>query len=287
MKGVDSMNTKKKKIKITKIVNHVSLCLLSFIMVYPILWWVFASFKTTAEMSSKNLFPEQWIFDNYINGWRVTENLTFGNFFANSLFVSGVCVIGAVLSAGLVAYGFGRLNFKFKNIWFSILLLTMMLPGQVTIISQYIMYNKLNLIDTYVPLTIGHLLGGGAFFIFLLVQFIRGIPRELDEAAKIDGASTWRIYWNIIFPLMKPSFVTVGIYAFIWSWDDFQGQMLYLNSATKYTVSLGLRMFVDQAEIRWGELFAMSLLSIIPALIIFFVNQKEFVEGVATTGLKG
>lgn len=287
MKGVDSMNTKKKKVKVTKIVNHVSLCLLSFIMVYPILWWVFASFKTTAEMSSKNLFPQQWIFDNYINGWRVTENLTFGNFFANSLFVSGVCVIGAVLSAGLVAYGFGRLNFKFKNIWFSILLLTMMLPGQVTIISQYIMYNKLNLIDTYVPLTIGHLLGGGAFFIFLLVQFIRGIPRELDEAAKIDGASTWRIYWNIIFPLMKPSFVTVGIYAFIWSWDDFQGQMLYLNSASKYTVSLGLRMFVDQAEIRWGELFAMSLLSIIPALIIFFVNQKEFVEGVATTGLKG
>lgn len=281
------MNTKKKKVKVTKIVNHVSLCLLSFIMVYPILWWVFASFKTTAEMSSKNLFPQQWIFDNYINGWRVTENLTFGNFFANSLFVSGVCVIGAVLSAGLVAYGFGRLNFKFKNIWFSILLLTMMLPGQVTIISQYIMYNKLNLIDTYVPLTIGHLLGGGAFFIFLLVQFIRGIPRELDEAAKIDGASTWRIYWNIIFPLMKPSFVTVGIYAFIWSWDDFQGQMLYLNSASKYTVSLGLRMFVDQAEIRWGELFAMSLLSIIPALIIFFVNQKEFVEGVATTGLKG
>lgn len=278
---------KKKKFPVSKIVNHTALCVLSFIMVYPILWWVFASFKTTAEMSSRNLFPEHWILDNYINGWRVTDTLTFGNFFANSLLVSGICVLGAVFSAGLVAYGFGRLNFKLKNVWFSILLLTMMLPGQVTIISQYIMYNKLNLIDTYVPLTIGHILGGGAFFIFLLVQFIRGIPRELDEAAKIDGASTWRIYWKIIFPLMKPSFVTVGIYAFIWSWDDFQGQMLYLNSASKYTVSLGLRMFVDQAEIRWGELFAMSLLSIIPALIIFFVNQKEFVEGVATTGLKG
>ena len=167
------------------------------------------------------------------------------------------------------------------------MIVTMMLPGQVTIISQYIMYNKLKLIDTYVPLTLGHILGGGAFFIFLLVQFVRGIPRELDEAAKIDGASTWRIYWNVIFPLMRPSFVTVAIYAFIWSWDDFQAQMLYLNSAPKFTVSLGLRMFIDQAEIRWGELLAMSLLSIIPSLLIFFLNQKEFVEGVATTGLKG
>lgn len=276
-----------KRINYKKILNHLLLILMSFVMVYPILWWFFASFKTTAEMSSKDLLPKVWSFANYINGWQVTETLSFGTFFRNSLIVSGICVLGAVFSAGLVAYGFGRLNFKFKNIWFAVLLVTMMLPGQVTIISQYIMYNKLKLIDTYVPLTLGHILGGGAFFIFLLVQFVRGIPRELDEAAKIDGASTWRIYWNVIFPLMRPSFVTVAIYAFIWSWDDFQAQMLYLNSAPKFTVSLGLRMFIDQAEIRWGELLAMSLLSIIPSLLIFFLNQKEFVEGVATTGLKG
>ena len=217
----------------------------------------------------------------------MTEKLTFGNFFANSILVSGICVVGAVLSAGLVAYGFGRLKFKGKGIWFSILLMTLMLPSQVTVISQYIMYNKLKMIDTYFPLVLGYCLGGGAFFIFLLVQFVRGIPKELDEAANIDGAGTWGIYWRIIFPLMKPSFVTVAIYAFIWSWDDFYSQMLYLNSSSKYTVSLGLRMFIDQAEIRWGQLLAMALLSIVPSLILFFVNQKEFVEGVATTGLKG
>lgn len=277
----------KKRKGLKKLLNHLMLLLLSFVMVYPILWWVFASFKTTGEMSSRALLPEVWTFENYINGWQVTDRLTFGNFFGNSLLISVICVIGAVFSAGLVAYGFGRLKFKFKGLWFSVLLMTLMLPSQVTVISQYIMYNKLNLIDTYFPLTLGYCLGGGAFFVFLLVQFVRGVPRELDEAAKIDGASTWRIYWNIIFPLMKPSFVTVAIYAFIWSWDDFYSQMLYLSTASKYTVSLGLRMFIDQAEIRWGELLAMALLSIIPSLILFFVNQKEFVEGVSTTGLKG
>ena len=276
-----------KKSTVRSILNHVCLILLSLVMIYPVIWWVFASFKTTGEMSSRNLFPEVWTLSNYIEGWQVTSSLTFGAFFRNSLFIGVVNVVGAILTSGLVAYGFGRLKFKFKGFWFAVLLMTLMLPGQVTVISQYIMYNNLGFIDTYFPLILPYCLGGGAFFVFLLVQFVRSIPMELDEAAKIDGAGTGRIYWNIIFPLMKPSFVTVGIYAFIWSWDDFYSQMLYLNTASKYTVSLGLRMFVDQAEIRWGELLAMALLSIIPSVILFFVNQKEFVEGIATTGLKG
>lgn len=276
-----------KKSTVRSILNHVCLILLSLVMIYPVIWWVFASFKTTGEMSSRNLFPEVWTLSNYIEGWQVTSALTFGTFFRNSLFIGVVNVVGAILTSGLVAYGFGRLKFKFKGFWFAVLLMTLMLPGQVTVISQYIMYNNLGFIDTYFPLILPYCLGGGAFFVFLLVQFVRSIPMELDEAAKIDGAGTGRIYWNIIFPLMKPSFVTVGIYAFIWSWDDFYSQMLYLNTASKYTVSLGLRMFVDQAEIRWGELLAMALLSIIPSVILFFVNQKEFVEGIATTGLKG
>ena len=276
-----------KKSTVRSILNHVCLILLSLVMIYPVIWWVFASFKTTGEMSSRNLFPEVWTLSNYIEGWQVTSSLTFGTFFRNSLFIGVVNVVGAILTSGLVAYGFGRLKFKFKGFWFAVLLMTLMLPGQVTVISQYIMYNNLGFIDTYFPLILPYCLGGGAFFVFLLVQFVRSIPMELDEAAMIDGAGTGRIYWNIIFPLMKPSFVTVGIYAFIWSWDDFYSQMLYLNTASKYTVSLGLRMFVDQAEIRWGELLAMALLSIIPSVILFFVNQKEFVEGIATTGLKG
>ena len=276
-----------KKSTIRSMINHICLILLSLVMIYPVIWWVFASFKTTGEMSSRNLFPEVWTLANYIEGWQVTSKLTFGTFFRNSLFIGVINVVGAVLTSGLVAYGFGRLKFKGKGFWFAVLLMTLMLPSQVTVISQYIMYNNLGFIDTYFPLVLPYCLGGGAFFVFLLVQFVRSIPMELDEAAKIDGASTARIYWNIIFPLMKPSFVTVGIYAFIWSWDDFYSQMLYLSTASKYTVSLGLRMFVDQAEIRWGELLATALLSIIPSVILFFVNQKEFVEGIATTGLKG
>ena len=260
---------------------------MSSLMVYPILWWFFATFKYTNALSDKALWPKEWTLFNYKEGWQVTSDLSFTTFFKNSLFICLMNVVGSIISAGLVAYGFGRLKFKGRGIWFAILLVTMMLPSQVTVISQYIFYNKLGLIDTYVPFILPHFLGGGAFFIFLLVQFVRGVPRELDEAAKIDGANTWMIYWRILFPLMKPSFVTVGIYSFIWSWDDFYSQMLYINSSRKFTVSLGLRMFIDQADVKWGPLLAMSLLSIVPSLLIFFFNQKEFVEGVATTGLKG
>ncbi len=276
-----------KKSTVRKILTHALLIFMSSLMVYPILWWFFATFKYTNALGDKALWPKEWTLFNYREGWHVTSDLSFTTFFKNSLFICIMNVIGSILSAGLVAYGFGRLKFKGRNIWFAVLLVTMMLPSQVTVISQYIFYNKLNLIDTYVPFILPHFLGGGAFFIFLLVQFVRGVPRELDEAAKIDGANTWMIYWRILFPLMKPSFVTVGIYSFIWSWDDFYSQMLYINSSHKFTVSLGLRMFIDQADVKWGPLLAMSLLSIVPSLLIFFFNQKEFVEGVATTGLKG
>ena len=276
-----------KKSTVRKVLTHALLIFMSSLMVYPILWWFFATFKYTNALSDKALWPKEWTLYNYREGWHITSDLSFTTFFKNSLFICLMNVIGSILSAGLVAYGFGRLKFKGRGIWFAVLLVTMMLPSQVTVISQYIFYNKLGLIDTYVPFILPHFLGGGAFFVFLLVQFVRGVPRELDEAAKIDGANTWMIYWRILFPLMKPSFVTVGIYSFIWSWDDFYSQMLYINSSQKFTVSLGLRMFIDQADVKWGPLLAMSLLSIVPSLLIFFFNQKEFVEGVATTGLKG
>lgn len=276
-----------KKARVRKVLTHVLLIFMSSLMVYPILWWFFATFKYTNALSDKALWPKEWTLYNYREGWHITSDLSFTIFYKNSLFICLMNVVGSILSAGLVAYGFGRMKFKGHGVWFAILLVTMMLPSQVTVISQYIFYNKLGLIDTYVPFILPHFLGGGAFFIFLLVQFVRGVPRELDEAAKIDGASTWQIYWKILFPLMKPSFVTVGIYSFIWSWDDFYSQMLYINSSSKFTVSLGLRMFIDQADVKWGPLLAMSLLSIVPSLLIFFFNQKEFVEGVATTGLKG
>lgn len=276
-----------KKRKMRKVMDHIGLIILSFVMVFPVLWWILATFKPAGELSSTNLLPVHWTLENYVNGWTVTGDLTFGRFFLNTVLIVLINVVGAVVSGSLVAFAFGRLNFKFKNFWFAIVMVTLMLPSQVTVVSQYIMYNKLHLVDTYVPLVLPYCLGGGAFFIFLLIQFIRGIPRELDESAKIDGASTFGIYSKIILPLLKAPLTTVAIYAFTWSWDDFYSQMLYLSTPSKFTVGLGLRMLIDQWEIKWGELLAMSMLSIVPALILFFTRQKDFIEGVATTGLKG
>ncbi|PZT56371.1 carbohydrate ABC transporter permease [Paenibacillus silvae] len=267
--------------------THFILIPFSLLMIYPVLWWIGASFKSTAELSSPSLWPTTWLWENYSNGWSFTSDFTFARFFANTLMMEFWNVLGGVVTAALVGYGFGRLNFRFRNFWFSVLLLTMMLPSQVTVVPQYILFNKLGLVDSYVPLILPHFFGGGAFFIFLIVQFIRGIPRELDEAAQIDGASVYGIFLRIIAPLIKPALVTVAIFTFLWSWDDFFSQLLYLNSVEKFTVGLGLRMFIDQFEVQWGQLLAMSLLSVIPSAIVFFVAQKHFVEGIATTGIKG
>ncbi|MCM3626669.1 carbohydrate ABC transporter permease [Paenibacillus glycanilyticus] len=276
-----------KTLRNNPVTRHLLLIVFSLLMLYPVIWWVGASLKTTAEMSSPSIWPSTPMWENYTKGWQFSPEFTFGRFFGNTLLMEFWNVLGGVLTSAIVAYGFARLNFKFRGALFSILLLTMMLPGQVTIVPQYILYNKLQLMDSYIPLVLPHFFGGGAFFIFLLVQFIRGIPRELDEAAKIDGASVYGIFFRIVLPLIKPSLVTVAIFTFIWSWDDFFAQMLYLNSVGKFTVGLALRMYVDQFEIQWGRLLAMSLLSVLPSVVLFFFAQKHFVEGIATTGLKG
>lgn len=270
-----------------KVSNHLFLIAFSLLMIYPVIWWIGASLKKTAELSLPSLWPSKPMWENYTKGWNFSGDYTFAHFFSNTLLMELGNVTGGVLTAAIVAYGFGRLNFKFRGFWFSVLLLTMMLPGQVTVVPQYILFNKLGWVDSYIPLVLPHFFGGGAFFIFLLVQFIRGIPRDLDEAAKIDGASVYSIFLRIIFPLLRPALVTVAIFTFIWSWDDFFAQVLYLSSVEKFTVGLALRMFIDQFDIQWGQLLAMSLLSIVPSALIFLFAQKHFVEGIATTGLKG
>jgi ABC-type glycerol-3-phosphate transport system permease component len=271
----------------SKLSSHLYLTLFSFLMLYPVIWWAGASLKKTEELSLPTIWPSTPMWSNYWDGWHFSSEYTFAHFFGNTLLMELGNVIGGVATAAIVAYGFGRLSFKLRGFWFSILLLTMMLPGQVTVVPQYILFNKLGFVDSYVPLVLPHFFGGGAFFIFLLVQFIRSIPKDLDEAATIDGASVYGIFWRVILPLLKPALVTVAIFTFIWSWDDFFAQVLYLSSVDKFTVGLALRMFIDQFDIQWGQLLAMSLLSIFPSVIIFFLAQKHFVEGIATTGLKG
>lgn len=272
-------------------IRHVLLTLFSLVMVYPVFWWVGASLKSNEELSSANLFPSKPLWSNFVDGWNAIPGYTFTDFYLNTFGLELAVLITTIFSCTLVAFGFARLDFPLKNFWFAILMLTLMLPAQVLIIPQYAMFHQFGWVNTYWPFIVPHLLAsgaGGTFFVFLLIQFIRGVPRELDESAKIDGCSWFGIYWRIVMPLTKPAIVTVSIFCFLWNWDDFLGHLLYINSVEKYTVGLALKMINDaQSGMQWGQVLAMSLVSIVPATIVFAFAQKQLVEGVATTGIKG
>lgn len=278
-------------VKRSLLLRHLGLTLLSLIMIYPVIWWVGASLKSNQEMPLPSLFPANPLWSNFKNGWYAIPGFSFTDFYINNLQLMSGILITTVISCSLVAFGFARLDFPLRTFWFSILMLTLMLPGQVTIIPQYSLFHSLGWVNTYLPFIVPHSLAGGAggaFFVFLLVQFIRGVPRELDESAKIDGCSWFGIYWRVVIPLTKPALITVFIYCFLWNWDDFFGHLLYINSVEKYTVGLALRMFNDSQSVQeWGQLLAMGLVSVIPSVIIFFLAQKHFVEGIATSGIKG
>jgi len=271
--------------------SHLLLIILSAVMMYPVLWWFGAVFKPLDEMSSTSLLPHRPTLANFTEGWNAITNYSFGVFLGNTLGLSISVVAVSVVSCSLVAFGFARMNFPLRGFWFTIVLLTLMLPNQVTIVPQYVLFDSFGWIDTYMPFLIPHALAGGiggSFFIFLFVQFIRGIPKELDEAAKMDGCGSFKIYGRIIMPLLVPAVVTVSIFCFLWNWDDFFGHMIYIQSIGKFTVGQALKMFVDsQSAAPWGQLFAMSLLSIVPGTVLFFFTQRYLVEGIATTGLKG
>lgn len=260
-----------------------------FIMVYPLLWLVMSSFKDNSEIfdNAQSLIPQVFRFENYPKGWKGFAGISFATFFKNSFFISIVSTIGAVFSSAFIAFGFSRLNFKGRNFWFTCMIITMMLPFQVIMIPQYIIYHKLNWVGTFLPLTVPSFFGG-AFFIFLIMQFIYGIPKELDEAAKIEGCSVFGIFFRIIIPLIVPALITSAIFSFMWRWDDFLGALLYLNKPSFYTVSLALKMFADPSSISdWGPMFAMATLSIIPIFLVFVFFQKYLVKGISTEGLKG
>ena len=271
--------------------NHTFLIVASLLMIYPVIWWLGASFKTNEEMSSPNLFPKEFRWSNFTEGWEAVPNYSFGHFYLNTFELIVGVLFTTIAATSLVAFAFARLDFPLRRFWFGILMVTLMLPQQVTIVPQYVMFNKLGWVNSYLPFYIPHVLAagvGGPFFIYLIIQFIRGLPRDLDEAAKIDGCSWFGIYWRIVLPLTRPALVTVAIYCFLWTWDDFFGQLIYVNSVDKYTINLALKLFIDsQGTIPWGQLLAMSLVSILPAVTIFFLAQKQFVEGVASGAVKG
>jgi len=265
---------------------HSMIILLGFIMLYPLLWMAFGSFKPTEDIfESITLIPRHVTIENYIRGWQYNNITTFTTFYINSFIITGFSTLGAVLMSSLAAFGFSRIHFRGSKFWYGCMFLTLMLPYQVVMVPQFILFFRLGWVNTFLPLIVPQF-GGQAFFIFLMVQFFRGIPMELDESAMIDGCNKFTIYTLILFPLIKPALITSAIFSFYWRWEDFLGPLLYLNRPRTFTVSLAMRMFADPSSTDWGAIFAMGTLSLLPSLIIFFIFQKYIVEGIATTGLK-
>ncbi|XBX08099.1 carbohydrate ABC transporter permease [Enterocloster clostridioformis] len=276
--------------KISTVIYHVLVLGFGLMMIYPLIWMVMSSFKETNTIftTAGSLIPEKFTLQNYINGWKGFAKISFGVFFKNSLFISIVATIGTVISSALVAYGFARCEFKEKKLLFSAMLISMMLPAQVLMIPQYLWYQKLGWVGSYLPLIVPYFFAIQGFFVYLMINFIDGIPRELDEAAKIDGCSYYTIFSKIILPLISPALITAGIFSFMWRWDDFLSALLYVNESAKYPVSLALKLFCDPGSSSdYGAMFAMAFLSVLPAVIMFIFFQKYLVEGIATSGLKG
>lgn len=271
-----------------RVVLQLFLAVGALAMVYPIIWMAASSLKPESEIfRSATLLPQIWQWQNYADGWNGLRE-PFEVFYLNSFIISALAVVGNLISCSLAAYAFARLDFRFRALWFAVMLGTIMLPYHATLIPQYALYFELGWVNTYLPLTVPKFLATDAFFIFLFVQFIRGIPRELDQAAKVDGAGPFRTYALIIFPLLRPALVTGAIFTIIWTYNDFFSQLVYISDTARYTVPLALRMFLDTTgESSWGPMFAMSTLSLLPLIIVFVLFQRQIVEGISTTGLKG
>jgi multiple sugar transport system permease protein len=282
----ESVGTKRAK----STLFHVVALALTAVVLYPALWMIASAFKPNAEIGGANtsLWSSNFSFDNFVTAMDGIGGVSTLQFFTNSLILAIGAVVGTVLSASVSAYAFARIKFPGRSIFFGMMIATLLLPFHVVIIPQYIVFQQLGLVDTYVPLLIGKFLAADAFFVFLMVQFMRNLPAELDEAARIDGAGHVRIFGSIMLPLMKPALISTSIFSFIWSWNDFLGPLLYLNSPDKYPLPLALRLFVDQTQSSdYGAMIAMSVLALLPVLIFFLVFQRYIVEGVSTQGLKG
>jgi multiple sugar transport system permease protein len=270
-----------------RLIKHACLILASFGMLYPLLWMVASSFKRENEIfSDLGIWPRHVDLSNYSEGWSALR-VSFTGFFLNSFVIAALSVAGNLMACSLAAYAFARLEFRLKRLWFALMLGTLMLPYHVTLVPQYVLFLNLGWVDTILPLVVPKFLAVDAFFIFLMVQFFRGLPPELDEAARMDGCGPWRIYWRITLPLSTPVLATAAIFSFIWTWDDFLGPLIYLNNIANYTVPLALRAFVDSTGLSaWGQLFAMSTLSLVPVFVFFLFFQRLIIRGVAMSAMK-
>ena len=283
--------------RLGSVIAHVLLIGASILMLYPLLWMLSASFRPENEIfTSNSLIPSSVSLHGYISGWFGLSR-SFATFFLNSLTISLLCVVGNLAACSLTAFAFSRLEFKGRNFWFALMLGTLMLPYQVTLIPQYVVFLHMpwwlggtpesGWVNTFLPLVVPKFLASDAFFIFLMVQFFRSIPFEIQESAMIDGCNPLQIYRHIIMPLSLPVMATAAIFTFIFTWSDFFGPLVYLSDVRKYTVALGLTTFVDSTgQSNWNGVFAMSCLALVPVFLLFVFFQRYLIEGIATSGLK-
>lgn len=270
--------------------THLFIIALGLLMVYPVAWMIVSSFKPNNMIfSDPGLIPKAVTIENYITGWKGYAGVTFGKFFINSLLMCAGAVLGNLIACTMAAYAFARLKFVGRKFWFAIMMITLMLPGHVTIVPRYILFNTFGWVGSYLPIIVPKFLATDAFFVFLLVQFMRSLPKEMEEAAIIDGCGKTGVLLRIIVPLATPALVTTALFTFLWTWDDFFNHLLYLTNPQIFSVSRALRTFIGDsgAVANWGGALAMSTLSLLPPFILFFALQKYFVAGIATTGIKG
>jgi multiple sugar transport system permease protein len=268
---------------------HVVLIAILLVALYPIAYMIGTSFKAPQEiLNNVNVIPREFSPGNYADGWVGIPGVTFGTFFLNSAVVAIGVVVGNVVACSLAAFAFARLKFPLRGFWFAIMIGTLLLPHHVLIVPQYVLFNSLEWINTPLPLIVPKFLATEAFFVFLMVQFMRGIPRSLDEAAEIDGCGPYRRFFFVVLPLTKPALVTTAVFSFIWTWNDFFTQLVYLNDLDSYTVPIGLRLFLDSSgQAAIAPMFAMSVLSLVPVFLFFLVFQRLIVDGINTSGIKG
>lgn len=271
----------------SRFMKHVILCLVGVVMMYPLLWMLSSSLKPSADIfKDVGLWPETWDFTNYVEGWTAL-NQPFHVYLINSLIIVVLSIVGNIFSCALAAYAFARMHFTGRKLFFTLMLGTLMLPGHVLLVPQYIVFSKLGWLDTYLPLVVPNFMATNAFFIFLMVQFMKSLPGELDDAAQIDGCGPFRTFWQVIMPLCIPAMATTAIFTFISTWNEFFGPLLYIQDQDLYTVPLALRAFMDsEGQSMWGPMFAMSVVSLAPIIGFFIAGQKYLIRGIATTGLK-
>lgn len=281
--------TREQRNRVNTFLRYLILIVVGTVMVYPLIWMVGASFKSNAEIfSGIGFIPKEPTFDGYVRGFKGYEGMTLLYFMGNTYKFVIPKVIVTVISAVITAYGFARFQFLGKNLSFAILLSTLFLPQVVLNVPQYILFNQIGWLDSYLPLIIPSMLAGDTYFVYMLIQFLRGVPRELEEAAEIDGCNVMQTLWYVIVPMLKPSIVSCALFQFMWASNDFMGPLIYVNTVAKYPVSIFLRMSMDaDVGFEWNRVLAMSLIAIIPSLVVFFLAQNSFVDGIAAGGVKG